>query len=263
MHDFARRAAEHSRVLEDHFSRYLALRCMAGSGILPTAQAQNFLEEMIRLEQPNWPPRLRLQRQLATVSVLRSSGKLAQAKQVCEALLAHSQSHGLDTFVSAALADLASLSLAVDEHDAAVQHCRELLARGRHRRDNFVLHAMAILAAALFMQDDIEQARAALVDFAAASRSRDWEWFGLYSGLFALLAAVEARYETAARLLGYADRAHQQLGARGSQVGQAWERATGLVSAALAPATVTRLAYEGAQMTPEAVCSGALARLDG
>jgi predicted ATPase/DNA-binding winged helix-turn-helix (wHTH) protein len=263
MHDFARRAAEHSRALDDHVGRYLALRCMAGSGVLPVAQAQNFLEEMIRLEQPNWPPRLRLQRQLATVSVLRSNGQLAQARKVCESLLNQSQAHGLEAFVSAALADLASLSLAIGEHESTVGYCRELLSRGRHRRDNFVLHAMAIMAAALFMQDDVEQARGTLADFAAASRSRDWEWFGLYSGLFALLAAAEGRHETAARLLGFADRAHQQLGAREVPVEQAWARATSLVSAAMAPAVASRLAQEGAQMAPEAVCTRALARADG
>ncbi len=263
MHDFARRAAEHSRVLEDTVGRYLALRCMAGSGVLPPAQAKALLEEMIGLELPSWPPRLRLQRQLATVSVLRSGKQLEQARRVCETLLSHSQSHGLDAVVSAALADLAALSLAVGDPDAAVQHCSDIVIRSRHRRDNFVLHAMAIKATALFMQGDAEQARSALVDFAAASRSRDWEWFGLYSGLFALLAAIEGRHETAARLLGYADRAHQQLGSRDAQAGQAWDRASNLVNAALPLATSSRLANEGAQMAPQAVCDSALARVDG
>ena len=262
MHDFARRAAEQSRALQDNVGRYLALRCMAGSGVLPMAQAKDLLEEMIGLEQPHWPPRLRLQRQLATVSVLRSGNQLDQARRVCETLLSHSQANGLDAVVSAALADLAALSLAVGDPDAAVRHCSDIVARGRHRRDNFVLHAMAIKATALFMQGDAEQARGALVDFAAASRSRDWEWFGLYSGLFALLAAIEGRHEPAARLLGYADRAHQQLGSRDVQAGHAWERASSLVNAALPQATTSRLAYEGAQMAPEAVCNWALARAD-
>ncbi|MBC7700921.1 winged helix-turn-helix domain-containing protein [Aquabacterium sp.] len=262
MHDFARRAAEQSRALQDEVGRYLALRCMAGSGVLPPAQAKNLLEEMIGLEKPTWPPRLRLQRQLATVSVLRSGQQLEQAQRVCETLLSHSQANGLDAVVSAALADLAALSLAVGDPDAAVQHCSDIIARGRHRRDNFILHAMAIKATALFMQGDDEQARGALVDFAAASRSRDWEWFGLYSGLFALLAAIEGRHETAARLLGYADHAHQQLGSRDAQVGQAWERASSLVNAVLPLATTSRLACEGAQMAPDAVCHWALARVD-
>ncbi|RZI86656.1 MAG: hypothetical protein EOP38_00840 [Rubrivivax sp.] len=260
MHEFARRAAEHSRTLQDDVGRYLALRCLAGSGILPTAQAQNFLEEMIGLERADWPPRLRLQRQLATVTVLKASGKLAQARQVGETLLKHAQAHGLEAFVSAAQADLAALSLALGDPEAAVRYCEDLLARGRQRRDNFVLHALAIMAAASFMQGKADQARSALVDFAAASRSRDWEWFGLYASLFALLAAVEGRLEAAARLLGYADRAYQQLGARDGPVGQAWDQANHLVSAALPPATSSRLAQEGAQMAPEAVCDGALAR---
>jgi len=263
MHDFARRAAEISRALGDDRGRYLALRCMAGSGVQPTAQAKNFLEEMIRLEQPNWPPRLRLQRQLATVSVLKASGQLAQARRVCETLLSHSQAHGLDAFVSAAQADLAALNLAVGDPDAAVRYCRELVARGRNRRDNFVLHAMAIMAAALFKQGDAEQARSALADFAVASRSRDWEWFGLYSGLFALLAAIEGRHEAAARLLGYADRAHQQLGSRDAQASQAWDWATRLVNEALPMETSARLAFEGAQLAPQAACTWALARMDG
>ncbi|WP_431587163.1 hypothetical protein [Aquabacterium sp.] len=201
-----------------------------------------------------------MQRQLATVSVMRSAGQLGQAKRVCEVLLTQSQAHGLDVVASTALADLAGLSLAVGESRAAVKHCRELLAHGRHRRDNIVLQAMAVMAAALFMQKEVEQARGALVVFAEASRSRGWEWFDLYSALFALLAALEGRHETAARVLGYAERAQHQVG--DAQLAQALEQAHGMVNAMLSPAVVNRLSQEGAQMAPATVCSWALARVD-
>ena len=262
MHEFACRAASQSLALEDNQGRYMALGGVAGSGVVPIAHVHDFLEEMIRLEQPNWPLRLRMQRQLATVSVMRSAGQLGQAKRVCEVLLTQSQAHGLDVIASAALADLAGLSLAVGESRAAIRHCRELLAHGRHRRDNIVLQAMAVMAAALFMQKEVEQARGALVVFAEASRSRGWEWFDLYSALFALLAALEGRHETAARVLGYAERAQHQLGPRDTQVAQALEQAHGMVNALLSPAMVIRLSQEGAQMAPSTVCSWALARVD-
>ncbi|MDE2402013.1 MAG: helix-turn-helix transcriptional regulator [Burkholderiales bacterium] len=258
MHDFADRAAQQFRAARDDRGLYQALRCVAGSAMLPAAQALAILAEMRTVERPEWPPRLRLQRLFAQVTVLKSIGQFAQARTVCEDLLARAQAAGLDAVVSAALSDLAALNLSLGEIAEAVRHCRQLLSRARHRRDNFVLHALAILACASFLQDDTVQARAALVDFAAASRSRDWEWFGLYAGLFALLATREGRAEVAARLLGKADAEHQHLGPRVEQMAHIWSQARVVIECALDAPTIARLRAEGALMDPQALSALAL-----
>jgi hypothetical protein len=106
-------------------------------------------------------------------------------------------------------------------------------------------------------------ARAALTDFVSASRSRDWEWLGLYAGLLALLAALEGRHEAAARLLGFTSRAYEQLGSRDVLTVYAWSRASGLVQDTVDSTVLPRLKEMGATMDPESVCTWALSSPPG
>lgn len=263
MHDFALRAAASYRAAADRRGLYLALRCLAGSGVLPSVQALAVLDEMATLEQPDWPARLCTQRLLAEVSVLKAIEHMAEARRVCQNLLVRAQSAGLEGVVSAALNDLASISMALGDTDAALQTCEQILARGRHRRDNFVLHALAVVACVAFVRSDLAAARSALSDFVNASRSRDWEWLGLYAGLLALLAALEGRYEAAARLLGYTAQAYEQLGSRDVLTVYAWSRANGLVRDMLDPTVFDRLKTMGVGLDPESVCTWALSSPPG
>lgn len=258
MHDFALRAAALYRAAADRRGLYLSLRCLAGSGVLPSAQALAALDEMASLEQPEWPIRLCTQRLLAEVTVLKSIEHMAEARRVCQNLLVRAQSAGLEGVVSAALNDLASISMALGDTDAALRTCSQILARGRHRRDNFVLHALAVMACVAFVKSDLPTARSALTDFVSASRSRDWEWLGLYAGLLALMAALEGRHEAAARLLGYTGKAYEQMGSRDVVTVYAWSRANGLVQDALDPTVFERLKGMGAELAPESVATWAL-----
>lgn len=258
MHDFALRAAALYRAAGDRRGLYLSLRCLAGSGVLPPVQAMSALDEMAALEQPEWPARLCTQRMLAEVTVLKSIEHMAEARRVCQNLLVRAQGAGLEGVVSAALNDLASISMALGDTDAALQTCDQILARGRHRRDNFVLHALAVMACVAFVRGDRATARAALTDFVAASRSRDWEWLGLYAGLLALLAGLEGRYEAAARLLGFTARAYDQMGSRDVVTVYAWSRANGLTQDALDATVFERLKTMGADLDPESVATWAL-----
>lgn len=262
MHELASRAAAMYRADSNGRGLYLALRCLAGSGIVPATKALLLLEEMAQLEHEDWPTRLRTQRLLAEVGVLRSIEHMAEARRVCQSLLMKAQAAGLDAVVSATLSDLASVSLALGDTETAMQTCQQLLARARLRRDNFVLHALAVVACVSFVKSDLHAARAALTDFVAASRSRDWEWLGLYAGLLALLAALEGRPEAAARLLGYTSRAYDQLGSRDVLTVYAWSRASALTQDALESIVLQRLKEMGRDMDPETACSWALALPD-
>lgn len=258
MHDFALRSSALYRAAADRRGLYLSLRCLAGSGVPPSVQALSVLDEMAALEQPDWPIRLCTQRLLAEVTVLKSIEHMAEARRVCQNLLVRAQSAGLEGVVSAALNDLASISMALGDTDAALQTCAQILARGRHRRDNFVLHALAVMACVAFVESDLATARSALTDFVSASRSRDWEWLGLYAGLLALMAALEGRHEAAARLLGYTAKAYEQMGSRDVVTVYAWSRSNGLVQDALDPTVFERLKGMGAELDPESVATWAL-----
>lgn len=167
-----------------------------GSGLLNGAQAREALREMARLESSDWPPRLLTQRLLAEVGVLRGQERMADARRTCQGLILQAQAAGLDGVLSAALSDLAAICLALGDTDGAVRVSQQILARSRHRRDNFVVHALATVACVAFVRGDLAQARASLLDFTAASRSRSWEWLGLYAGLLALLAEQEVLHRS-------------------------------------------------------------------
>jgi len=254
----ARRAEQASRSVSDARGVYLALRCQAGSGMLARDEALAVLREMSSLERADWPARLLTQRLMAEVGVLRGLELMADARRVCQSLLVRAQSAGLEGVVSAGLSDLAAISLALGDTDAALRISHDILARGRHRRDNFVVHAFAIVACVAFVRADLAHARATLRDFLAASRSRSWEWLGLYAGLLALLAAMEGRHEAAARLLGYTAQTYRHLGTRDVLAVYAWSRAHAAVEDALEPTVFQRLLAQGATLDPDSVCAWAM-----
>lgn len=262
MHDHALKAADLYRAAGDARGLFLALRCMVGSAALPVEQAWQALDEMARLERPQWPARLRAQRKLAEISALKASGHMAQAHAAAEALLALARAAGLDLVVSAVLSELASLSLSLGRAEQAIHFARLLLDGLNHRRDNFDVHAHACLAQASLALGRAQDARAAMLDFLASSRSRDWEWFGLYADLSALFAACEGRVRAAARLLGYADAVSHSIGERGVNMATARARAWAVVEAALKPREIGRLMAAGAQADIESVCSWTLADTD-
>lgn len=200
MREFAQHGVSILRELGDARGLYLALRCLAGSGALDSAQAQAVLDEMGRIEQAHWPTRLRLQRLLARVAMLRAAGEWAQAQDVCMVLLARAQAAGLPAVVSATLSYLAGTQLQQGLPDKALETCRQLLSTGCQRRNNFVIHALGISASAWLTLGDAAQARQCLLEFVRASRVRDWEWFALYQDLLPRLARAEGHPEVADRL---------------------------------------------------------------
>jgi ATP/maltotriose-dependent transcriptional regulator MalT len=197
------------------------------------------------------------QRLLAEVGVLRGQERMAEARRTCQGLILQAQAAGLDGVLSAALSDLAAICLALGDTDGALRVSQQILARSRHRRDNFVVHALATVACVAFVRGDLAQARATLLDFTAASRSRSWEWLGLYAGLLALLAAQEGRHEAAARLLGYVDGQQPRLGTRDVLGVYARTRARAAVQDTLEPSVLRRLLELGEQLGPDEVCAWA------
>lgn len=254
---WAQLAIDGARLARDARGVYLGQHGRVSSGLLDVGQACEALREMARLESSAWPPRLLAQRLLAEVGVLRGQERMADARRTCQGLIVQAQAAGLDGVLSAALSDLAAICLALGDTDGALRVSQQILARSRHRRDHFVVHALAIAACVAFVRGDLAQARAALLDFTAASRSRDWAWLGAHAGLLALLAAQEGRVEAAARLLGYVERQQSQPGSRDVMGVYAHTRARAVVDDALEPSVLRRLMVLGGQLDPDSVCAWA------
>lgn len=254
---WAQRAGDGARLARDVRGVYLGLHGQVVSGLLDAEQAHQALREMVRLEASAWPPRLLAQRLLAEVGVLRSQERMADARRSCQGLIVQAQAAGLEGVLSAALSDLAAICLALGDTDGAMRVSQQILARSRLRRDNFVVHALATLACVAFVRGELVQARASLLDFTAASRSRGWEWLGLYAGLLALLAALEGRTEAAARLLGFVDQQQPRSNVRDVMAVYARTRAGALVEDELEPTVLSRLLEQGRHLDPDAVCAWA------
>ena len=259
MRDYALKALKLFRDDGDAQGQYLAWRCITGSDAAP-AETGAAPAEMVSLERPEWPPRLRAQRWLAEISVLGSTGRHKEACRGCEELLALARNEGLDSVAAAALASLCNAHLCLNEPDQALSYARRLIAEPSARRGNFILHALGTAAEAYLIQEQVGQASEMLVDFMATSRNRDWEWLALYADVFAHFAACEGRVEAAARLIGYADAAFRRVGSRSAFAVDARSRASAIVQAAIDARTIERLMDEGARMGELMACEWALGR---
>jgi predicted ATPase/DNA-binding winged helix-turn-helix (wHTH) protein len=257
MHDMARQALRLYEPDPDDRGRYLALACMAASGVLSLDQSWQTLKDMAMLEQPHWPARLSTQRHLAEISVLKGSERMADARRVCRSLVVCAQSAGLEGVAALAMADLAEASLAMGDLDTAHQTARALLDQPGKVPGPHILQAQAVLACVCIVRHDLPGARAAMAAFITASASRGWEGLSEHSPLFALLAALEGRLDAAARLLGHAQ-ANDQAGVHKVLTVYAHSRASALVQDGLEPNERAQLLAMGQGMAPETVAAWAL-----
>ena len=206
MLDFALRSLAGCREARDTRGQFLAMRCAAASGAVAASEARAMVDEMAALECPDWPPRLRSQRRLADIAVLTAEGRLKEAIATCQRTIDLAVTAGLDSVASVARIGLAQTRLALDQPEEALDLARAIVGTSGIRRGNLVLPALACMANALLQMNEPAEARDAIAELIDASRSRDWEWFGLYADLFARLAQAEGRLEAAALLRSEADR---------------------------------------------------------
>ncbi len=212
MQGYAMRAGAYYRSVADQRGLYLALRCAAASAEGGAGQAM--VEEMLALERPEWPARLRAQRLLAEYNVVSDSGDLRRMREVLEALLRRAGEARLDIVQAIALAGLADTHLALGDANQALLWCRQLLDGPRRLFGNYVLQALATEVGAHLRLRHTEAARLAATELLELSRRRGWEWFGQQADTLAALAAQEGRFVDASRLIGYAA---QQVAARGAR----------------------------------------------
>ena len=232
----------------DRFLLYRALcrsaSAAAQAGDLPAALAP--LDELRAIEDPDWPAQRLLWGTEAAQVVARTGGDTAGALRLARRLLALDRERGSDASIP--LGNLIDAELATGDASAAARFGEQLVAALQGTRNEYTLaYARLNLCAAWLAQDDCARARS--VAQAAWPQSVAFELQHYATAYLALLAALERRPHSAARLLGYCEAVYVARDeARETNEAAAMSRALGLAQAAIGEANVMRLRVQGAAL---------------
>jgi predicted ATPase/DNA-binding winged helix-turn-helix (wHTH) protein len=261
----ALRALELSGVIGDPREAYIALHHLAHSH-RATDHKSSALTQMRTLEQPAWPPRLLLLRRAVEIMVSRAGGRLDEARRLLEEQIQLAIATGADDLVSSCLDQLAALSLASGDLDAALSAAKELVARFRSRRNPRRLSAAyAVYLNAALLGGSTVEGRAAAEQFVQIDRRLGWSYLHRALDALALLAALENRFAAAALLAGYADAAHSaQTNFRSREPGVEITRVRvrEILLRQLGAEDFEAAMEAGARLDPEQACTMALAHDD-
>ncbi|HEY8706438.1 MAG TPA: winged helix-turn-helix domain-containing protein [Burkholderiaceae bacterium] len=253
----ARRAAALYGQIGDRRGRYLALAHLAYSYryLDDAEEARSAFEELQRLEDPAWPPSVRLFGARVEPSAASHEQRVATGRAVNEARLALATAAGSDYEVNSALVNLADLALMAGDADEAVARNLALLARLSRRYLASRAIALGNLIEALVVQGSLEQAHAVVPEFVDATTRLEF-MFGMFAvDALALLAALEGRWGTAAHLLGYSDLAYTARHRdRGPNERAIRDRAWALLAAHVDVRDLDAWMAQGATFTAAAVC---------
>jgi len=257
-------ARELDRQASDHWPLYQALSLWIGAAAVvshPAADAlREALAELAALEDPSWPAQ-RLTRGLEAMCLARvalgGSDEPADVLMLTRRVVAGLEAEG--AYTAPTLMALIDGELACGHPHAAVQLGEQLLEQLAGTRDEFSrMLVRANLTLAYLALDDTDHARPLLQALWPAALQ--FNLHVLCSDDPALLAALEGRPRTAARLAGYADAAYDMRGTfRHPNEVAARERSHKLPRAALGDATFERLMAEGRQLRDEQIAGLAFA----
>jgi tetratricopeptide (TPR) repeat protein len=266
--DRARYAAEIAANMHaatgDVKSRYYAMMLLAFNWRGDDAAAQAAFAVARQIEDPAWPPRLLTQGALTEGALLMSRGDFAGARmayrRAVRTALTTSERQAL-----AATVNIVELDTACGDTAAALQLGRPLAMSLRHtgRRDTWLELLMTLFSALLVAGDSVE-ARATGAELYELARRLDTS--KLYSVLDAMayLACVDSRYEAAARIVGFADIAHQAHGQARRRPTEEWMRAgvAAMLDEHLDPSWRVRAAGSNQKLDEAGACALALGLRD-
>lgn len=254
----AMRAIELYRSSDDQPGLFLALNCAVEYARLPTQNILILLNEINDLENKRWPPRLRSQRLLAEISANLRFDRIEDACLALDALQLLAHTAGLAYVEMETMYRQASLKLSLGALDKALSLSRSITSHFNHVLNDFSLHALAITTTVLLFQNEAASARHSLSEFIKESKHHGWELFDFYADLLAMLAAVEGRFNDAARLIGYADASYPMLGGRDFRGVQNRIKAKNMVAEELSDDMIATLIAEGSKLDRESACLLAL-----
>ena len=212
-------------------------------GDLPAAEAA--LAQARALADPAWPPGRALLLVEAEYRVAQARGDMEAGLHWVRRLVALSKARGRSDGVN--LANLVDAELAAGQAAQAAATGVALVASLAGGRDEGGLVCARLnLSAALLALGEHAPARPHLRAGWAQAPVIGMQPF--YADYLALLAALDGRFDAAARLAGYADAANARVGPREPNEAAAHARAVQLARAALGDAAFDRLHAEGAAL---------------
>ncbi|MET0507047.1 MAG: hypothetical protein ABWZ78_02550 [Burkholderiaceae bacterium] len=254
----ARQAVRALNETDDRIGRFLALARVTwpASRTGEKAVADEALRAMRELEDPAWPAIVRLYRAEAEYLALLNSGDFDGALRCTRRQADLERAAGWSNAFAAANAVHAAL--AAGRTAEAADEGRALVASlGDSRQSRVLAFVRLNLFAALLAEGALIEAREVAIEGWPQARP-----FGLrawWADHLALLAALERRPRTAARLVGYADAAYGRTrSARKFNEARSMERALDRARLALGDEAVARYRYEGAGLDDAAVDTLAL-----
>jgi predicted ATPase len=221
------------------------------------------LEEMRRLENPDWSPAMKFRLSNAKALLCIDKGDFDTAIVALRRSLELAESAGDSQARRSSLLKLAECELSMGRIDDALRRCMDLeqrLTGTRHRWDLSL--AQALILSARLAKNDTERARdAARAGWSLACQIGMGDEWG---DKLALLAALEGRPRHAARLIGYADASFAASGAtRRASDAHAEARALMLTRARLDCDDFARLRGEGATLSESDIEAIAFSLEDG
>jgi tetratricopeptide (TPR) repeat protein len=238
------------------YSLYIALLWIGWCG--PVNEWEAAQAELDEIERSGCPTFLLAFRRYADSSVHYKAGRFAEALEAAEAGLALARP--LRWCRAAGLLENSAVSaqLALGRIDPAVRRLQALIGQERNVLGGQLEYSYGNLVAGLILQGGLEEAREALVEFFRQCRVTEGERFPFFAPWCARFALNEQRYETAARLAGFADAERR----RNCIGGRELDAICAALATRLDPTTLERLVNEGATMDLEAAFALTLRRAD-
>jgi predicted ATPase len=256
----AQRAVDLFSQLGDRLGHFVALAHVAFSHRVASPQAQAAFAAMQQLEDPQWPPAVRLLSAKVEGGLASMDGRIEVARNANQRRLGLADAAGSERDGFAALGNLADIALMAGDADLAVRLGRDLLARLGRRHQITRAIALGNLLLALLTQGATAEARAVAVAFAETSRQLAYLYVDNTSEALAWLALQEGRWAAAARLLGYSD---AQRIDREPNEARARDRVATALAVHFDADTLQAEMAQGAVLAPAAACALALDSASG
>ena len=253
MQQAAEQALALARKAQGPFEIYCALsHCIGAAARLNNgSQLNEFLHEMRALQDPSWPPQRRAFG--ADAEYLAGRHHPGRILELARNQMAINRDAGGNEAI--AIANLVDAELSAGNARAAALMGETLLNRLQGtRNEHSMAYALINVTAAWLSLGDLVRARTRAV--LGWPRGRHYELQAVWADYLALLAALEGRFDDAARLAGYADmRYTRHEDKRQANEDQAYRRALTLAESALGQAVVATLKREGSATSDENVAA--------
>jgi predicted ATPase/DNA-binding winged helix-turn-helix (wHTH) protein len=259
--DDARRALELSREAGDPLLLCFALGRLAQLPTLPAEEQPVVLDEMRRLEETKWPPKVRVFAECAALGWQLRTGCYEDAWSGLTRRLAVCKDGGFTDAMTTqrmngviVLFCLGRTDDAITEALSVIDDCRRL--DKPYRQAAMMANVFTIML--IQERERLVEAHRIASDFATLERGLGWVHAGDAVDGFALLAAVGGRLQDAAALLAFADTCFDESAARDPIAEAAHSRVLTLVEQALPVGSIATSRARGTQLTIDEAAALAL-----